>query len=48
MPGGSGTSTVTVKAGPGGNSLVSDYRSKEPMGSFAGHGIVYWDPKRRV
>ncbi len=48
MPGGSGTGTDTAKAGPGGNSLVSDYRSKGPMGSFAGHGIVYWDAKRQV
>jgi len=49
MPqGSSGSGTDTVKAGPGGNSLVSDYRSKGPMGSFSGHGIIYWDPKRQV
>lgn len=46
--GGSGTGTDIVKAGPGGNSLVSDYYSKGPMGSFTGHGIIYWDPKRKV
>src|SRR5207237_9401833 len=48
MPGGSGTGTDTVKAGPGGNSLLSDYRSKSAMGSFSGHGIIYWEPKRQV
>ena len=49
MPqGGSGSGTDTVKAGPGGNSLVRDYRSKGPMGSFTGHSIIYWDPKRQV
>ncbi len=46
--GGTGTGTDTVKAGPGGRSLVGDYRSKGSMGSFAGHGIIYWDPKRQA
>ncbi len=46
--GGTGTGTDTTKAGPGGNSLIGDYRSKGAMGSFTGHGVIYWDAKRKV
>ena len=47
--GGTGTGSDTVKAGPGGNSLISDYRSKGAMGgSFSGHGIIYWDAKHQA
>ncbi|HXN22446.1 MAG TPA: DUF1579 family protein [Candidatus Dormibacteraeota bacterium] len=49
MPqGGTGSGTDSMKAGPGGNSLVNDYRSRGSMGSFAGHGIIFWDAKRQA
>jgi hypothetical protein len=49
MPqGGTGSGTDIMKAGPAGNSLVSDYRSRGSMGSFTGHGIIFWDAKRQA
>ena len=34
--------------GPGGLSLVSDYRSKNVMGEVRGHGMIWWDVKDQV
>lgn len=49
MPqGGTGSGSETIKGGPGGNSLVNDYRSRGSMGAFAGHGIIFWDAKRQI
>lgn len=40
----SGTGEATVRLGPGGRSLVMDYRGLEgPMASFALHQIVTWN-----
>jgi hypothetical protein len=33
------------KNGPGGLSLIQDYKSSGAMGSFAGHGVMWWDAK---
>jgi hypothetical protein len=49
MPnGGSGKGVEVIKPGPGGLSLVADYKSRNAMGSFAGHGVTYWDPKEQA
>lgn len=49
MPkGGTGKGVDIVKAGPGGNSLLGDYRSTGAMGRFSGHGIIYWDAKKQA
>ncbi len=41
--GGVGLGTDTVRLGPGGMSLISDYRATDPMGRFLSHGILWWD-----
>ena len=43
--GATGKGTVVFKNGPGGLSLVQDYKSSGAMGSFAGHGVMWWDAK---
>jgi Protein of unknown function (DUF1579) len=49
MPnGGTGTGSEVVKAGPGGFSVVVDYKSRGPMGAFAGHGVTFWDDKEQA
>jgi hypothetical protein len=49
MPnGGKGKGISTVKLGPGGFSLIDDYKSRNVMGRFAGHGVTYWDPAEKV
>ncbi|MDP9268321.1 MAG: DUF1579 domain-containing protein [Acidobacteriota bacterium] len=45
MPGGKGKGTEVSKRGPGGNSLHSDLKSTGPMGSFTGHGLMWYDAK---
>ena len=42
---GTGKGMETVKAGPAGNSLVSDFKAKSTMGPFSGHGVIWWDSK---
>ena len=41
--GATGKGTAVFKNGPGGLSLVQDYKSSSSMGSFSGHGIMWWD-----
>lgn len=49
MPnGGSGKGISVVKLGPGGFSVIDDYKSRNVMGRFAGHGVTYWDPAEKV
>jgi len=49
MPnGGTGKGISIVRLGPGGLSLVDDYRSRNVMGRFAGHGVTYWDPQEQA
>ncbi len=46
MPkGGKGAGTAVIKNGPGGLSVVEDYRSHGGMGAFSGHGVFWWDDK---
>jgi hypothetical protein len=45
---GSATGSDTAKAGPGGYSLLRDYRSKGAMGPYSGHGIIYWVPREKA
>lgn len=47
-PGGSGHGTSKMWAGPGGMSLMQNYRSSGPMGSFTGAGTSWWDPAGKV
>ena len=41
--GATGKGTTVFKNGPGGLSLVQDYKSSSSVGSFAGHGVMWWD-----
>ncbi len=43
--GATGKGMAVIKKGPGGLSLVEDYKSSSGMGAFAGHGVVWWDAK---
>jgi Protein of unknown function (DUF1579) len=43
--GATGKGTAVFKNGPGGLSVVQDYKSSGGMGSFAGHGVMWWDAK---
>jgi Protein of unknown function (DUF1579) len=43
--GSTGKGIAVFKNGPGGLSLVQDYKSSGSMGSFTGHGVMWWDPK---
>jgi hypothetical protein len=43
--GATGKGTATFKNGPGGLSLIQDYESSGTMGSFTGHGVMWWDPQ---
>lgn len=46
MPkGGTGKGTAHIRKGPGGLSIVEDYRSRNAGGAFAGHGVFWWDDK---
>ena len=35
--------SMVVSKGPGGLSVIQDFRSKGAMGEYRGHGIIYWD-----
>jgi hypothetical protein len=35
--------TMVMSKGPGGLSVIQDFRSKGPMGPYQGHAIIYWD-----
>jgi len=49
MPkGGSGKGTAKLVAGPGNMSLMEAYHSTGTMGSFAGTGTFWWDPKAQL
>ena len=49
MPnGGTGTGEAMIHRGPGGNSLMQNYRSQSAMGKFAGHGITWYDPQAKA
>ena len=45
--GGTGNGSDTTRLGPGGMSLIYDYKSSDPTGKFAAHGILWWDPQDR-
>lgn len=45
MPASESKGDATFYKGPGGLSLIEDFRSEGGMGSFRGHGVVYWDAK---
>lgn len=49
MPnGGTGSGEAIIHRGPGGNSLLQNYRSQSAMGKFAGHGITWYDPQAKA
>jgi uncharacterized protein DUF1579 len=35
--------TMVMSKGPGGSSVIQDFRSNGPMGPYQGHAIIYWD-----
>lgn len=41
--GGSDKGSMTVKKGPGGFSVVQDFKSSGSFGPFVGHGNIWWD-----
>jgi len=41
--GATGKGIAVFKNGPGGLSLVQDYKSSSSMGGLAGHGVMWWD-----
>ena len=45
---GTGKGTEVVRAGPAGNSLIADFKSRSSMGPFSGHGVIWWDAKAGV
>jgi hypothetical protein len=47
MPnGGTGRGTDMVRLGPGGLSVINDYRSQGAGGNFSGHGVISWNPEK--
>ncbi len=36
--------TITIKPGPGGNSLIDDMKATGATGSITGHGVTWYDP----
>lgn len=46
MPGGEAKGEATFRRGPGGLSLIEEFKSEGGgFGSFRGHGVTYWDDK---
>jgi hypothetical protein len=43
--GAAGKGTAVFKNGPAGLSVIQDYKSSSGMGSFTGHGVMWWDAK---
>lgn len=48
MPAGGSTGMGVLRPGPGGMSLVLDYKSKGDMGPFAGHGVTWWNASQKA
>ncbi|MBI2681960.1 MAG: DUF1579 family protein [Acidobacteriales bacterium] len=49
MPtGGKGKGRDVISTGPGGYSIIYDYRSQGPMGPITGHGLMSWSPTEKV
>lgn len=46
--GATGTGRAVFHPGPGGLSLIEDYRSQGAMGRFQGHGVLWWDDQAKV
>ena len=42
---GTGKGREVARAGPAGNSLVSDFKARSTSGPFSGHGVIWWDAK---
>jgi Protein of unknown function (DUF1579) len=48
MPGGEAKGEATFYRGPGGLSLIEDFKSQGGgFGNFRGHGVTYWDDKAK-
>ena len=46
--GGAGKGLETVRPGPGGLSVITEYKSEGPMGIFSGIGITTWNPAEKA
>jgi hypothetical protein len=46
--GGIGKGSEKVALGPGGMSLISDYKASDPSGKFDAHTIMWWDAKEQA
>lgn len=47
MPASESKGDASFTRGPGGLSLIEEFRSQGSMGNFRGHGVVYWDEKAK-
>lgn len=48
MPASESKGSATFRSGPGGLSLIEEFRTTSgAMGSFSGHGVTYWDAQAR-
>ena len=47
MPASESKGDASFSRGPGGLSLIEEFRSQGGMGNFRGHGVVYWDEKAK-
>lgn len=43
-PGGTGEGQSRIYRGPGGLALIQEYRSINSLGTFRGHGVMWWNP----
>jgi hypothetical protein len=43
--GASGSGVFTIRKGPGGNSLIIDYKSQSDAGPYSSTRIIYWDSR---
>lgn len=48
FPGGEGKGVMKVRTGPGGLSFITEYNSAGVIGSFAGHGLTFWDAEAKI
>jgi hypothetical protein len=44
----SGAGVFVVRVGPGGNSVIFDYKSKSAMGDYSSVRTIYWDTKAKA
>ena len=46
--GGRGLGDIVWRPGPGGHTLIEEYRTKMPAGELLGFGVIWWDQTRNL